>query len=83
MSAKSVVIASFALCGFANFSSIAIQLGGIGVLVPERKADLAQAWIQSNDLRYNGFVYFCFACRNSVIISELLHLIPSIGDLND
>ena len=42
LSAKSVVIASFALCGFANFSSIAIQLGGIGVLVPSRKADLAK-----------------------------------------
>jgi CNT family concentrative nucleoside transporter len=42
LSAKSVVIASFALCGFANFSSIAIQLGGIGVLIPERKADLAK-----------------------------------------
>ncbi len=42
LSAKSVVIASFALCGFANFSSIAIQLGGIGALVPERKADLAK-----------------------------------------
>jgi CNT family concentrative nucleoside transporter len=41
LSAKSVIIASFALCGFANFSSIAIQLGGIGVLVPERKAELA------------------------------------------
>jgi len=42
LSSKSVVIASFALCGFANFSSIAIQLGGIGVLVPERRADLAK-----------------------------------------
>lgn len=42
LSAKSVVIASFALCGFANFSSIAIQIGGIGTLVPERKADLAR-----------------------------------------
>lgn len=42
LSPKSVVIASFALCGFANFSSIAIQLGGIGVLVPNRKADLAK-----------------------------------------
>lgn len=42
LSAKSIVIASFALCGFANFSSIAIQLGGIGVLVPQRKADLAK-----------------------------------------
>jgi CNT family concentrative nucleoside transporter len=42
LSSKSVVIASFALCGFANFSSIAIQLGGIGTLVPSRKADLAR-----------------------------------------
>ncbi|HUX96778.1 MAG TPA: nucleoside transporter C-terminal domain-containing protein [Bacteroidales bacterium] len=41
LSSKSVIIASFALCGFANFSSIAIQLGGIGTLVPTRKADLA------------------------------------------
>jgi len=42
LSAKSIVIASFALCGFANFSSIAIQLGGIGAMVPNRKADLAR-----------------------------------------
>lgn len=42
LSARSVVIASFALCGFANFSSIAIQLGGIGTMVPNRKADLAR-----------------------------------------
>jgi len=42
LSAKSVVIASFALCGFANFSSIAIQIGGIGAMVPTRKADLAR-----------------------------------------
>ncbi len=42
LSAKSIVIASFALCGFANFSSIAIQLGGIGAMVPHRKADLAR-----------------------------------------
>lgn len=42
LSAKSIIIASFALCGFANFSSIAIQLGGIGVMVPDRKADLAR-----------------------------------------
>ncbi len=42
LSTKSVIIASFALCGFANFSSIAIQLGGIGALVPDRRADLAR-----------------------------------------
>jgi concentrative nucleoside transporter, CNT family len=42
LSTKSIVIASFALCGFANFSSIAIQLGGIGAMVPNRKGDLAR-----------------------------------------
>lgn len=42
LSAKSIIIASFALCGFANFSSIAIQIGGIGALAPDRKTDLAR-----------------------------------------
>ena len=39
---KSFTIATFALCGFANFSSIGIQIGGIGALVPERRHDLAR-----------------------------------------
>jgi CNT family concentrative nucleoside transporter len=38
---RSFVIATFALCGFANLSSIGIQLGGIGALAPDRKHDLA------------------------------------------
>lgn len=38
----SFTIATFALCGFANFSSIAIQVGGIGTLAPSRKGDLAR-----------------------------------------
>jgi CNT family concentrative nucleoside transporter len=38
----SFTIATYALCGFANFSSIAIQLGGIGALAPSRKHDLAR-----------------------------------------
>ena len=39
---KTVVMATFALCGFANLSSIAIQIGGIGPLAPSRKSDLAK-----------------------------------------
>ncbi|MDX1618435.1 MAG: nucleoside transporter C-terminal domain-containing protein [Balneolaceae bacterium] len=39
---KTVTMATFALCGFANFSSIAIQIGGIGGLAPGRKSELAQ-----------------------------------------
>jgi CNT family concentrative nucleoside transporter len=38
---KSIMIATFALCGFANFSSIAIQIGGISPLAPERRKDIA------------------------------------------
>jgi len=40
-SRRSAIIASYALCGFANFASIGIQLGGIGSLAPERKGDIA------------------------------------------
>ena len=36
------LIATYALCGFANFSSIAIQIGGIGGLAPDRRQDLAR-----------------------------------------
>src|SRR4051812_477038 len=39
---RSFVIATYALCGFANLSSIAIQIGGIGALAPSRKSDLAR-----------------------------------------
>jgi CNT family concentrative nucleoside transporter len=39
---KSFTIATFALCGFANFSSIGIQIGGIGALAPNRRHDLAR-----------------------------------------
>jgi CNT family concentrative nucleoside transporter len=39
---RSFTIATFALCGFANLSSIGIQVGGIGALVPERRHDLAR-----------------------------------------
>jgi len=42
LSPKALLISTYALCGFANFSSIAIQLGGIGGLAPERRSDLAR-----------------------------------------
>lgn len=41
LSNRTEIIASYALCGFANFASIGIQLGGIGAIAPERKRDLA------------------------------------------
>ena len=42
ISERSVIIASYALCGFANFGSIGIQLGGIGSMAPKRKKDLSK-----------------------------------------
>jgi CNT family concentrative nucleoside transporter len=42
LSKQGALVATYALCGFANFSSIAIQIGGIGGLAPERRADLAR-----------------------------------------
>lgn len=39
---RTVAIATFAVCGFANLSSIGIQIGGLGALVPERKPDIAR-----------------------------------------
>jgi len=44
---RSFTIATFALCGFANFSSIGIQIGGIGALAPERRHDLARLGIRA------------------------------------
>ncbi len=42
LSQRSIDITTYALCGFANFSSIAIQIGGIGAMAPERRKDFAQ-----------------------------------------
>jgi CNT family concentrative nucleoside transporter len=47
LDARSFTIATFALCGFANFSSIGIQIGGIGALAPERRHDLARLGLKA------------------------------------
>jgi CNT family concentrative nucleoside transporter len=44
---RSVTLTTYALCGFANFSSIAIQIGGIGALAPERRKDLAKLGLRA------------------------------------
>jgi hypothetical protein len=44
---QSQAILSFALCGFANLGSVAMQLGGIGAMVPERRADIAKLGIKA------------------------------------
>ena len=44
---RSYTLTTYALCGFANFASIAIQIGGIGALAPERRADLARLGVRA------------------------------------
>ncbi len=44
---RSFTIATFALCGFANFSSIGIQIGGIGALAPNKRSELARFGIRA------------------------------------
>jgi CNT family concentrative nucleoside transporter len=44
---RTFTIATFALCGFANLSSIGIQIGGIGALIPERRSELAQLGLRA------------------------------------
>lgn len=60
------IIATFALCGFANFSSIAIQLGGIGALIPERRGDIARLGIRA--MIAGTLANFISAAISSVII---------------
>lgn len=47
ISERSVIIATYALCGFTNIGSIGIQIGGIGGIAPSRRADLARISIRA------------------------------------
>ncbi|MBE7706053.1 MAG: NupC/NupG family nucleoside CNT transporter [Cyanobacteria bacterium SIG30] len=63
---KSVIIASFALCGFANFGSIAIQIGGIGGLEPSRREDLAKLGVKA--LICGTFASYISACMAGILL---------------
>jgi CNT family concentrative nucleoside transporter len=47
LDARTVTIATFALCGFANIASIGMEIGGIGALAPERRKDLARLGVRA------------------------------------
>ena len=47
LSEKSILISTYALCGFANFSSIAIQIGGIGSMAPSRQEEISRLGIRA------------------------------------
>lgn len=63
---KSVIITTYALCGFSNFSSIAIQIGGIGGIAPLRKKDLAALGLRA--LLAGSFACFMTACIAGVLM---------------
>ncbi len=65
LSERSQVISAYALCGFANFSSIAIQIGGIGGIAPERRSDIAK-------LGMRAMVAGSLACFQTATIAGLL-----------
>jgi CNT family concentrative nucleoside transporter len=63
---KSFTIATYALCGFANFSSIAIQVGGIGALAPSRKSDLARLGLRA--VAAGTMANFMSACIAGILL---------------
>jgi CNT family concentrative nucleoside transporter len=63
---RSFTIATYALCGFANFSSIGIQIGGIGALAPERRNDLARLGLRA--LLAGTFANFMTACFAGLLL---------------
>jgi CNT family concentrative nucleoside transporter len=63
---RSFTVATFALCGFANFSSIGIQIGGIGALVPERRKDLARLGMRA--MLAGTLANFASACIAAMLL---------------
>ena len=63
---KAITIASIALCGFANFGSIAIQIGGIGELAPTRRQDIAKLGIKA--LIAGTFASYISACMAGILM---------------
>jgi concentrative nucleoside transporter, CNT family len=66
LSPRAVVLATYALCGFANFSSIAIQIGGIGGMAPERRHDLSRLGLRA--MIAGTLANFMTACVVGILI---------------
>jgi CNT family concentrative nucleoside transporter len=65
--ARTTIIAAYALCGFANFPSIAIQIGGISALSPDRRSDLASLALRA--MFAGAFASWCTACVAGLFIT--------------
>jgi CNT family concentrative nucleoside transporter len=65
LSERTQIILTYALCGFSNFASVGIQIGGIGALAPERRGDLAQLGLRA---MLGGMIACCLtACVAGVL----------------
>ncbi|XP_047473066.1 solute carrier family 28 member 3-like isoform X1 [Penaeus chinensis] len=69
LSKRAEIIATYALCGFSNFSSIGINLGGFSAMAPDRKADLAKVVVRA--MIAGSAACFLTACVAGTLISEL------------
>ena len=67
LSPRSVTIGTYALCGFANFASLAIQIGGIGAMAPERRPDLARLGLKA--MFAGAFASWMTACVAGVLVA--------------
>ena len=65
LSEKAGIMATYMLCGFANFSSIGIQIGGIGALAPERRSDLAKLGLKA---MFGGAIVSCLTASIAGIL---------------
>lgn len=68
ISARTQLIASFALCGFANFGSLAIQIGGLGAMAPERRTDIARLALRA---MFAGAIATCITACIAGVVSDV------------
>ena len=66
ISPKGVIMATYILCGFANFASIGIQIGGIGALIPKRRGELAK-------LGFQALIAGTLACLMTAVIVGMFY----------
>lgn len=66
LSERAAIISTYALCGFANFSSVGIQIGGLSALAPERRSDLAKVGLKA--MFGGAFASWTTACIAGVFI---------------
>jgi CNT family concentrative nucleoside transporter len=65
---RTVRIASFALCGFANFGSVAIQIGGLSAMAPERRPEIARLALRA---MFAGAIATCLTAAIAGVVSDV------------